>query len=118
MMKLPKEIIDLITKYLDYKSLHKKNFQKVLNTLQTINGMIQISPSIVKENWGSMSVLDNYNYIYNSRYIWNPRIDHNYKGYNLYNFYDEQQKYYDYDYDYDCDCDCDCCDCDYGESRI
>ena len=57
---------------LSYKSIHKKNFQNVLNTLREIDRMIQITPSIAKECWG-ISSINKYKYIYYSRYIWNPR---------------------------------------------
>ena len=73
MIELPSEIIDLIANYLDYKPLHKKKFQKVLNTIHEIDRMIEIiTPCIAKECWG-VSSLNKYKYLYCSRYIWNPR---------------------------------------------
>ena len=68
MKKLPYEIINLIARYLDYKPLHKKKFQKVLNTIREIDRMIDITPRIAKECWG-VSSWNKYRYLYYSRYI-------------------------------------------------
>ena len=102
MKKLPNEIINLITDYISYKSLHKRNFQKVLNTIRVIDGMIDITPRIAKECWGKRLSLKNYKYLYYSRYIWNPRERSDEENDEEYEEYHNENRMDFYKYDRSC----------------